>query len=782
MTRKENFEPYEGPAGGWGSAYSVVNILTRQRAAGALPLLARQNKTGGFACVSCAWAKPKDAHPFEFCENGAKATAWEATPLKADPDFFARHPIRELLGWSDFDLENVGRLTHPMRWDAASDCYVPVSWDEAFAHIGQELRALRANPDSVVFYASGRASLETSYMYQLLARLYGTNNLPDSSNMCHESTSVALPKSIGVPVGTVRLDDFALTDAIFFFGQNVATNSPRMLHDLQAASERGVPIVVFNPLRERGLEAFKNPQSPSEMLSARSTRIASQYHQVNIGGDIAAIQGICKAVIALDDAAIAQGLPRVVDAAFIAEHTSGFEDFAASTRQADWQVLEQRAGISRGAMEAAAQVYVQSKSTMAIYGMGLTQHEAGVENVHMVTNLLLLRGNIGRPGTGVCPVRGHSNVQGQRTVGISEKPELVPLDTLARQFAFSPPRHEGLTTVKVCEGVIDRQVKAFIGLGGNFVRAVPDTSRIEPAWRHLRLTVQIATKLNRSHLVHGEVAYLLPCLGRTERHVDGSDQVVSMEDSTAMIHGSRGTHAPASEHLLSEPVIVGRLAKATVPEVGRVPWDAWMADYAQVRNAIAQTWPDTFHDFNKRMDTPGGFPRPNAARERRWQTENGKANFIAPTSLEADADIAPTPHDVLRLMTLRSNDQFNTTVYGYDDRFRGIQGTRHVVLMSRNDIDRLDLREGEEVTLETAVDDGVVRTVRGMRVTAYDIPDGNCAAYYPECNALLPLWHVAKGSHVPAAKAIPVRLRREHTASGAAVSRGGDVHVRSSRI
>ena len=782
MTHKENFEPYEGPAGGWGSAYSVVNILTRQRAAGALPLLAKQNKTGGFACVSCAWAKPKDAHPFEFCENGAKATAWEATPLKAEPDFFARHPVSELLSWSDFDLENAGRLTHPLRWDAASDRYVPVSWDEAFAHIGQELKALRPDPDAVVFYASGRASLETSYMYQLFARLYGTNNLPDSSNMCHESTSVALPQTIGVPVGTVRLDDFALAEAIFFFGQNVATNSPRMLHDLQAASERGVPIIVFNPLRERGLEAFKNPQSPSEMLSARSTRIASQYHQVNIGGDIAAIQGICKAVIALDDAAIAQGTPRVVDAAFIAEHTSGFEAFADSARAADWEALERRSGITRGAMEAAAQVYVQSKATLGIYGMGLTQHEAGVENVHMVTNLLLLRGNIGRPGAGVCPVRGHSNVQGQRTVGISEKPELVPLDKLAQQFAFEPPRHEGMTTVKVCEGVINGRVKAFLGLGGNFVRAVPDTSRIEPAWQRLRLTVQIATKLNRSHLIHGEVAYLLPCLGRTERHVDGSEQVVTMEDSTAMIHGSRGTHSPASDHLLSEPVIVGRLAKATVPDVGQVPWDTWMADYATVRQAMAETWPETFHDFEARMDTPGGFPRPNAARERRWQTKNGKANFMTPTSLEADKDVEPAPHDVLRLMTLRSNDQFNTTVYGYDDRFRGIQGTRHVVLMSRNDIDRLDLREGEEVTLSTAVDDGVVREVHGMRVTAYDIPDGNCAAYYPECNALLPLWHVAKDSHVPAAKAIPVRLKRDGAPRDAAVSRGGDVHVRSARI
>lgn len=753
---------YSAPAGGWGSVKSLVRSLVRERnPMSATPELMRQNKPDGFACVSCAWAKPGKPHTFEFCEEGAKATTWEITSRRATPAFFATHRLAELESWSDHDLEELGRLTHPLRWDAASDRYLPVSWDQAFREIGKELKSLQ--PDSAVFYTSGRASLETSYMYALMARLFGTNNLPDSSNMCHESTSVALPESIGVGVGTVTLDDFAKTDGIFFFGQNVGTSSPRMLHDLQDASRRGVPIVTFNPLRERGLIEFANPQSITDMLSFGGTRISEQYHQLKAGGDLAAMAGMCKALIAADDDARGRGAAPILDHTFIAEHTHGFEHFKNAIAAFDWPALEERSGLTRGAMEAAAAVYARCESVIGIYGMGVTQHRHGVETVQMLVNFLLLRGHFGRGGAGICPVRGHSNVQGQRTVGITEKPELAPLDKLAKQYRFEPPRHRGLNTVEACQAIIEGKVRAFVSLGGNFVRAVPDRGMIEPAWRKLRLTVQIATKLNRSHLVHGEISYVLPCIGRIEldRQTTGP-QSVTIEDSTGCVHGSLGLHPPASRHLLSEPAIVAGIAKAILPAESGPDWDAWVGDYSQIRDAIAETYPDIFHDFNQRMWQPGGFHRPIGPRERKWKTNSGKANFIGPDALDEDPDVAHDrdDRDILQLITLRSNDQFNTTIYGYNDRFRGIHGTRMVVLMNRNDIARRGLRDGEIVNLKTAVHDGQHREVGGLRVTAYDIPEGCCAGYYPECNPLVPLWHHAKRSKVPAAKSVPVRVER----------------------
>ncbi|MDB5370131.1 MAG: formate dehydrogenase, partial [Roseomonas sp.] len=467
MTENETIEPYEGPAGGWGSLKSVEGILHREeRLVSGNAVLLKQNKPDGYACVSCAWSKPAEPRPFEYCENGAKATAWEITAKRLPPEFFAGHTLAELRGWRDHDLEAAGRLTHPMRWDAATDTYRPVPWEDAFQEIGAELRKLK--PEAVVFYASGRASLEASYMWGLFARLYGTNNLPDSSNMCHESTSVALPESIGIPIGTVSLEDFERTSCIFFFGQNVGSNSPRMLHPLQDAARRDVPIVTFNPLRERGLERFTNPQALTEMLTGSETRISSQYHQVRAGGDIAAILGMCKALIEADDAARASGGTPVLDHAFIAQHTHGLEAFARFARKSGWPEIEKESGLTRVALEGAARTYAAADSVIGIYGMGLTQHRRGVENVQMLVNLLLLRGNIGKPGAGICPVRGHSNVQGQRTVGISEKPELVPLDKLAEQYRFEPPRKAGLNTVEACEGIIEGRVRAFLGLGGNF--------------------------------------------------------------------------------------------------------------------------------------------------------------------------------------------------------------------------------------------------------------------------------------------------------------------------
>ena len=641
MTEKERFEEVQSPAGGWGSAKTSLELLRQE---GVLlkggRVITHQNKPDGFACVSCSWAKPAHPHAVEACENGIKATAWEITQFRTPPEFFEQRTVTELLSWSDRDLEGAGRLTEPLKWDEATDKYQRITWENAFSEIAGHLRALE--PKSVVFYASGRASLETAYMYQLMARLYGNNNLPDSSNMCHESTSVGLPQSIGVPVGTVILDDFEHTDCIFFFGQNVGTNSPRMLHQLQDARERGVPIVTFNPLRERGLVSFVDPLSPAQMLTGKETTISTQYHQVKIGGDIAAITGICKSIIETDDAAVSAGSLRILDVAFIEEHGHGFESFANYVRSTDWLSIERESGLSRTALEQAAAEYMRARNVIGIYGMGLTQHRRGVENVQMVCNLLLLRGNIGRRGAGICPVRGHSNVQGQRTVGITEKPELAPLDRLEERYGFVAPRDKGRNTVETCQGLLDGSVNAFVSLGGNFVRAVPETGLIEAAWTRLKLTVQIATKLNRSHLVHGRAAYLLPCLGRIEVDDQATGpQAVTMEDSTGCMHASRGVTEPASPHLRSEPAILAGIARALFKPSPKFDWDRWVGDYSLIRDEIAAIFPAIFSEFNSRMETPGGFRRPSPASHREWKTPNGKANFKTPRSLNEDPTCRP---------------------------------------------------------------------------------------------------------------------------------------------
>ena len=750
-------KPFKGPAGGWGSVRSLAEIMPREHIGPeTLRELVRQNKPDGFQCVSCAWPKPADHHPAEFCEEGAKATAWELTSLRTTPEFFAEHTLTELRGWKDYDLEQHGRLTHPMRYDPAADKYVAIDWDTAFDEIGRELRPL--DPKSVVFYSSGRTSLEASYMYGLMARMFGNQNLPDSSNMCHESTSVGLKAAIGVPVGTTQLKDFKECDAIFFFGQNVGSNAPRMLHDLRDCRKRGVEIVTFNPLRERGLERFTDPQNPIEMATLKETGISTQYHQVKTGGDIAAMMGIAKYLVEWDDAAKAAGELPVLDHDFIAQHTTGFDDFIAAVRAADWGAIEKESGLALSALEEAAKVYAKSKAVMAIYGMGLTQHVKGVENVRMVVNLLLMRGNIGKPGAGPTPVRGHSNVQGQRTVGITEKTELVPIDKLEAQYGFTAPREKGLDTVESCRGVIDGSVKAFVALGGNFLRAVPETGPMEEAWTRLRLSVQIATKLNRNHLFPGTVTYLLPCLGRIEQDMQASGpQVITVEDSTSCIHGSRGKSKPASAQLRSEPAIVAGIAKRILPLNPKVDWDAWVADYATIRNAIEETYPAVFETFNQRLFEPGGFWKGNKASERIWETPSRRAEFLTPTGLSAagfdDAD------GRFRLMTLRSNDQFNTTIYGYHDRFRGVKGTRDILFMHADDIAEAGLSEGQIVALESDAGDGQQRRRDGLIVTPYSIPRGCLGAYYPECNVLMPVEHHAEESHVPAAKSVPVRIR-----------------------
>ncbi|TPW29866.1 FdhF/YdeP family oxidoreductase [Pararhizobium mangrovi] len=760
-------EPYKHPTGGWGSLRSIIG---KAEAEGMIRStvwnqLRRQNKPEGVMCVSCSWAKPKKPHEFEFCENGAKATLWEQTRHRCDAGFFVEHTVTELLEWNDYDLERTGRLTEPMKYNPASDHYEPISWSQAFREIGETLNTLE--PTSVIFYASGRASLETSHMYQLLARIYGSQNLPDSSNMCHESTSVGLPKSIGSPVGTVQLEDFEETDMIFFIGHNVGTNAPRMLHPLQAARKRGVPLVTFNPLKERGLMRFKSPQNPMEMLSpGEGTEMSSDYYQVRSGGDLAALTGIAKHVLEMDDKASAEGGRRVIDYAFVEEHTSGFEAFCAYLRETGWEEIEKQSGLHRDDLVHVAKLYASKERVIANYGMGITQHRRGVATVQMLCNLLLMRGNIGKTGAGISPVRGHSNVQGQRTVGISEKPELVPLDKLKELYEFEPPREKGRDTVESCEGIIDGSVKAFIGLGGNFSRAVPETERVETAWRELDLHVQIATKLNRNHLLASKATYLLPCLGRMDRDTQESgDQWVSIEDSTANIHGSFGSHPPVSDMLLSEPKIVAEIAKATVGGKAKVPWDEWVGDYAKVRDAIERAYPRDFAQFNERFRKAGGFHRDIAACRREWRTENGKANFIAPGGLDADPNVNTDRKNVFTLITLRSNDQFNTTVYGYNDRLRGINGTRMIVMMNTGDMARMGVSAGDEVDLHAAADDGIERKpVERLRVVPYALPAGDCAGYFPELNSLIALSHHALESHVPAGKSVPVKIVKSASA------------------
>ncbi|WP_313592305.1 FdhF/YdeP family oxidoreductase [Agrobacterium cavarae] len=746
----------EGPSGGWGSVKSIARILGDDKPSPmVLEELARQNKPGGVMCVSCAWPKPANYHPFEFCENGAKATISDLTSARCTPSFWSDHTVQSLRGWKDYDLEQTGRLTHPLRYDEASDRYVEVSWDQAFDDIGQTLKSLPR--ESVVFYSSGHAGLEASYLYALLARTYGNNNLPQSSNMCHETTSVGLQKVIGSPVGTVIWEDLEKADAFFFFGQNPGSNSPRFLHPLQEAKKRGATIVTFNPVVEQGLVSFVNPQSPVDMLTGRETQISDEYLQVKAGGDIAAILGLCKVVIEADDAAVSTGAARVLDIAFIEEHTVGLESFIDLVRSTDWSVIEKESGLTEMAIRRAGELYIQAERVIGVYGMGLTQHSQGALNVAMVVNLLLLRGNIGREGAGCCPVRGHSNVQGQRTVGIAEKAKLIPMDKLKALFDFDPPTKDGVTIVDAVKGMMSGQIKATISLGGNLVRAVPDQKAMEEAWASQDLTVVVSTKLNRSHLFPGKKAYILPCLSRLERDEQASGpQSVTTEDSFSHISGSVGKRTPASKHLKSELAIVTSIAKATVAPNPKLKWDEWTADYSLVRDLIEATYPDQFGAYNERMFEPSGFYRGNSAHDRVWKTEEKKAVFTTPKQLNAlsfdDAE------GRFRLITMRSNDQFNTTIYGYSDRFRGIEGTRDVLLMCREDIYSAGLSEGQEVKLVSDFNDGVRRELAGLKVREHNLPRGTIGAYYPEANVLIAIDHHDELSKTPASKAVPVRI------------------------
>ncbi|NML92315.1 FdhF/YdeP family oxidoreductase [Novosphingobium olei] len=742
------------PAGGWGSMQGIAATELSQKAGpGALETLAHLNKPDGTACTSCAWVKPPNPSAFEFCENGAKATLWDLTRERCTPDFFAQHTVTELRALSAYDLENEGRLTEPMRYDAATDRYIRTTWDEAFAAIGAQLRTIP--PEAITFYASGKAALEPSYLYAAFARMLGHNNLPDSSNMCHETTSVGLKKVIGSPVGTCQLDDFEHCDAIFYLGQNPGTNSPRILHPLQQAVKRGCRIVAFNPLKEAGLVEFVNPQSPVQMLTGKATRLAHLYLQVRPGGDLAALMGVCKHVFARDTAARAAGEAPVLDDAFLAEHTHAFDAFRTKVDGTSWEALERASGVTRAEMEAAGQVYVEAKAVIGIYGMGLTQQVHGSEAIGMLVNLLLLRGNIGRKGAGCSPIRGHSNVQGQRTVGITEKVALAPVEKYREVLGLETPPQDGHNTAHFLEALLAGRNRAYVGLGGNLAMAVPDHERVHPTWRNMDLTVHIATRLNHTHLLPGKQSWILPCLVRSEEDIQASgNQFVSVEDSFSHIYSSMGRRKPASEHLLSETAILCELAKATLPFNPRWLWDEWRGDYARIRDLIARTYPDQFADMDRRMHEPGGFFRGNDARRRVWKTDSGKAEFTDPSVLNAGGDTSP--EGALRLVTLRSNDQFNTTIYGHSDRLRGLSGERTIALISPVEIARLGLAEGQRITLVTAIEPETRRAVEGLKVVAYDLPAGTIAGYFPELNPLVPLGLREKLSDTPASKGVPV--------------------------
>ncbi|WP_410218622.1 FdhF/YdeP family oxidoreductase [Paracoccus sp. (in: a-proteobacteria)] len=742
---------YDGPVGGWGSARGIAAVArTARPTPGVMETLARQNKPGGLMCSSCAWAKPPSPHTAEFCENGAKATIWDLTTARCGPDFFQAHTVSELRNWSDHELEVQGRLTRPLRYDAASDCYVETDWDEAFVAIGAKLKAL--DPKSTCFYASGKAALEASFLYGLFARAYGHTNLPDSSNMCHETTSVGLKKVIGSSVGTCVLDDFEHCDMILHVGQNPGTNSPRILHPLQKAAKRGCCIVAINPLREKGLLEFTNPQSPWEMTVGAPTEISDCYLQVRAGGDIAALTGIAKHVLALEKT---EG--GILDHDFLREHCAGLQEWMDWVEATPWDRLEQVSGLRRSEMQAIGSMYAKAKAVMGIYGMGVTQHVHGSGAIGALVNLLLLRGNIGREGAGCSPVRGHSNVQGQRTVGITEKPELVPNDTLRTLYGIEPPMEEGWNTHAFLEALLDGSAKAYVGLGGNLARAVPDQVRVAEAWPRLELTVHVATRLNHTHLLPGKSSWILPCLVRAEEDMkSGENQQVTIEDSFSHIYGSIGKRIPAGRHLKSEVEIVAALAEATLAPNPRLPWTAWMDDYSLIRAQIEAVYPDKFEDFEQRMNQPGGFYRGNAARERVWKTDSGKAEFTVPADLDASG--LEDKAGLYRLITLRSNDQFNTTIYGMSDRLRGIEGDRMLIMMSPEDMEAEGLRPEQRISLTGGLDDGISRQVDGLRVLPYDLPRGCIAGYFPELNPLSPLSRRDQLSDTPATKAIPVRL------------------------
>ncbi|WP_029135784.1 FdhF/YdeP family oxidoreductase [Nakamurella lactea] len=744
--------PKTWAAGVPGVAVALQHALREMGPRRSLKTLSAMNQKDGFDCMSCAWPDPPHRKVAEFCENGAKAVSWEADPLLVPAEFWAEHPVDDLAGRSEYWLGQQGRLTQPVYKSADSDHYTPIGWDAAFEIIADELNGLDS-PDQATFYTSGRASNEAAYAYQLFVRAFGTNNLPDCSNMCHESTGVAMADSIGVGKSTVSYNDFALADLIIIMGQNPGTNHPRMLTTLEEAKREGASIVAVNPLPEAGLLRFKNPQRPSGVVG-RGTQLADQFLQIRLGGDLALMQALCKRVLEAEDA-----YGNALDHEFLAEHCTGFTEFADHIRNLDDEQVLIATGLRPAEIDELADRYLKARRVIVTWAMGLTQHRKAVDTIREILNLLLLRGNIGKPGAGASPIRGHSNVQGDRTMGIWEQMPDSFLDALQTEFGFEPPRKHGFDVVESIRRMRDGEVKVLFALGGNLVSAVSDTTVAEAAIRRTKLSVQVSTKLNRSHGVVGERAIILPTLGRTEMDLQASGpQFVTVEDSVCAVHASHGAVPPVADGLLSEVAIVSRLAAATLGDRVDVDWAGFERDYDSIREHISRTVPGC-DGYNEKVRWEGGFVLPHPPRdERRFPTVNGSARL---TVNQLEPIVVPPGR--LLLQTVRSHDQFNTTIYGLNDRYRGIHRGRRVVFVNPDDLAELGFADGEAVDLHGEWTDGVDRVVRDFRVVAFPTARGCAAAYFPEANGLVPLDSVAERSNTPTSKAIILRLERATT-------------------
>lgn len=755
---KEKIEEYKGPAGGWGALKAVAEILAEQEREGAdAKALFKMNKHDGFDCPGCAWPNPERTPIFDVCENGAKAVAWEATRKKLTPEMLSKMSVTELSKLSAHELEDLGRLTYPLKYDAASDTYQPIEWDVAFKEIGAILQSYD-DPTTLELYTSGRTSNEAAFLYQLFGREYGTNNYPDCSNMCHEPTSVGLGASIGVGKSTVTFDDFETVDLVIDIGHNPGTNHPRILSTYRALSKRGATLVAVNPLKERGLERFIYPQNPVEMLTDHPTKLASHYYNVRVGGDVALVKGLMRVVIERHEAAVAKGEPAILDLDFIKDETVGYEAVREDVLNTSWDDITRVSGLTKETIEEFAELYIKAERTIICYGMGITQHEHGTQNIQQLVNLLLLKGNMGRPGAGILPLRGHSNVQGDRTVGITEKPSQAMLDKLEARYGFTPPTKWGHAVVASVEAMYSGQSKAFIGMGGNFAEAMPDHDKTYQAMKNLDLAVHIATKMNRSHLLTSKNTYLLPVLGRTEIDMQETGrQVVTIEDSMNFVTASCGILKPISPDLLSECAVVAGIAKAAIPDT-KVKWDELVADYSKIRDDIEFVYPD-FKDYNERIKAPAGFHLQNPASIRKWVTKSGKANFFK-TSDGIIEDPDSLLNAELTLTTLRSHDQYNTTIYGLNDRYRGVFGQRDVLFISEAEAKKQGVKADDRVNI-IALDRNRKPTERrldNLRVVIYDIADRSVATYFPEANNLVALENMDQQSGIPVYKNIPIAI------------------------
>lgn len=730
------------------SAFS--HVWNEMGVARGVKILADLNQKGGIDCPSCAWPDPDDERSTmaEYCENGAKAIADEATSKRLNPEFFKENSIQQLAELSDFEIGKKGRIAQPMYLAPNSNYYTEISWEDAYSKIASHLNKLNS-PDEAVFYTSGRTSNEAAFLYQLFVREFGTNNLPDCSNMCHESSGVALSETLGIGKGSVKLEDFYEAEVILILGQNPGTNHPRMLSALEKAKKNGAVIISINPLKEAGLIAFANPQNMRGLLGS-VTDLTDIYLQVRINSDMALLKAIMFKLSLLEE----RSPGKVFDHHFIQNQTAGFTAFIDNIKKQNLAELIECTGVSESQIDQVVDVLASKSKIIACWAMGLTQHKNAVETIQDVTNLLLLKGSIGKPGAGTCPVRGHSNVQGDRTMGIYEKPSDSFLNALENLFHFSPPRKHGYDTVEAIQAMHNGQASVFFGLGGNFLSASPDTKYTAQALQNCALTVHVSTKLNRSHLIHGNEALMLPCLGRTDIDIQNNEtQFVTVENSMGVVHSSRGSVQPVSTKLKSEPVIVCELAKATLGNKSKINWDYFMLHYDHIRDSIEACIPG-FNQFNKRVRIPGGFYLPNGSRENRYTTTSGKANFVV-SSFEP---ISLKENEFL-MMTIRSHDQFNTTIYGLDDRYRGIYNERRVVLMNTEDIQQLKLKPGDVVDLFNNFG-SVERIAQKFIVVEYDIPRKSVATYFPEANVLVPINSTANRSNTPTSKSICIEIKK----------------------